>query len=72
MSLIRECDRCKHRTPVESLNGRDFRGVSIERGATASSSGGGCPIIQRYDLCRNCLVALDEWVKMPDVAKVSS
>lgn len=54
MSLKRECDRCHHLTGVDSLNARDMRIVEVQRGGTTSPE---------YDLCRLCLIELDEWMK---------
>lgn len=62
MSLKRECDRCHHLTPVDSLNGRDFREVQIGRGSVVSSSGGTTPIYKGYDLCKDCVLALERWL----------
>lgn len=63
MSLKRECDRCHHLTPVDSLNGREFRVVQISNGGTASTSGGSTPLYKSYDLCKTCSVSLELWLE---------
>jgi uncharacterized protein (DUF488 family) len=63
MALKRECDRCHHLTLVDSLSDREMRVVHIERGATASSSGGATQRTTDYDLCKQCLIELDGWLK---------
>jgi hypothetical protein len=67
MSLKRECDRCHHLTGVDSLNGREMRMVHIDRGATASSNGGTTILTNDHDLCKLCLIELDEWLKTAPV-----
>jgi hypothetical protein len=69
MSLKRECDRCHHLTPVDSVSGCQFRVVQISRGVTASTSGGATTIYKLYDLCENCVLSLEHWLETHQVEK---
>lgn len=54
-----ECDRCKKTTGQESLNGKDFRIAQIARRGLV---GGTAAVYQSYDLCRECVAALETWL----------
>ena len=50
MSYKRECDRCGHQTRSGSLNDKDYRTFTIERRVA-------------QDLCKDCVAALEDWMK---------
>lgn len=59
MSVKRECDRCGHITPIDSLNGREFRQVHVQRGPQSSNTSDA----NATDLCANCVRQLERWLK---------